>query len=61
MDAITHIGAADVYLDCTAEHVTSCSPYDPALVDRAEYYHDLYTHYGIPPFWAPGYIYPPMW
>ena len=61
VDAITRIGATDVHIDRTREHVAGSSPYDPAIVDRVEFYRDLYNHYGIQPFWTPGYVYPPIW
>jgi hypothetical protein len=36
--------------------------YDPDLIheDAGEgYYGDVYKHYGYPPYWGPGYTYPP--
>ena len=43
--------------------VAGTPAYDPDLiheeVGEGSYYGDVYRHYGYPPYWGPGYAYPP--
>ena len=68
VDAITRIGDDKVHIDQTGEHVGSGPSYEPDVAAdetwRREavrddgYYPGVYRHYGVSPFWAPGYAYP---
>jgi hypothetical protein len=58
VDAVDRIDDVSVHLDRTGEHVAQSTEYDPSIVPLADFYDDLYTHYGYTPFWTPGYIYP---
>jgi sporulation protein YlmC with PRC-barrel domain len=63
VEAITRISDSTVYINQTRQHIAGAPPYDPDLIhkDAGEggYYGDVYRHYGYPPYWGPGYIYPP--
>jgi sporulation protein YlmC with PRC-barrel domain len=63
VDAITRITDDTVYINRTRQHVAGAPDYDPDLIhqDAGEggYYGDVYRHYGYPPYWGPGYVYPP--
>jgi sporulation protein YlmC with PRC-barrel domain len=51
-----------VYVNQTRQHIAGAPAYDPDLIheDVGEgYYGDVYRHYGYPPYWGPGYTYPP--
>jgi sporulation protein YlmC with PRC-barrel domain len=58
VEAITRITADTVYINQRREHVAGAPRYDPALIDE-RYVSDVYGHYGYPPYWGPGYKYPP--
>ena len=61
VDAITQIGKESVTIDRTGEHVVSGPHYDPQLMDEGEllkHYNDVYTYYGMMPFWGASYQYP---
>jgi sporulation protein YlmC with PRC-barrel domain len=64
VEAITRISDDTVYINQTRQHIAGAPPYDPDLIhkDAGEegYYGDVYRHYGYPPYWGPGYIYPPF-
>ncbi|WP_016693502.1 PRC-barrel domain-containing protein [Rhodococcus rhodochrous] len=58
VDAITRVEDSGVHIDRTKEHVAGSEPYDPTVLPASDFYQRLYTHYGYPPFWAHGYMYP---
>ncbi|MGW0777451.1 PRC-barrel domain-containing protein [Streptomyces sp. NPDC002835] len=60
VDAVTHVADEYVQIDSSQEQVTKAPEYDPELADQSGYYDSVYTHYGFPPFWGPGYMYPPF-
>jgi sporulation protein YlmC with PRC-barrel domain len=47
-----------VGIDRSREQVAAAPGYDPELVDRDEYFTNLYGYYGYAPYWAPGYLSP---
>jgi sporulation protein YlmC with PRC-barrel domain len=57
IDTITHITEDAVYIDQTRHYVADAPSYDPELA-RDDYWERTYGHYGYPPYWAPGYMYP---
>jgi sporulation protein YlmC with PRC-barrel domain len=63
VDAITRISDDTVYVNQTRQHVAGAPAYDPDLVHEdvheVGYYGDVYQHYGYPPYWGAGYMYPP--
>lgn len=59
VDAVTAIRGDEISVDTTVEHVKSAPGYDPAIVPSHPYADDVYTYYGIAPYWGSGYIYPP--
>jgi len=62
VEAITRISEDTVYVNQTRQHIIGAPAYDPDLIheDAGEgYYGDVYKHYGYPPYWGPGYTYPP--
>ncbi|MFV0131936.1 PRC-barrel domain-containing protein [Streptomyces sp. HMX87] len=59
VDAVTHVADEYVEIGSSQEQVTKAPEYDPELADESGYYDSVYTHYGFPPFWGPGYVYPP--
>ena len=58
VEAITSITDDEVRVDQTRERIAGAPRYDPDLAD-AGYWGGLYGYYGYPPYWAPGYVYPP--
>lgn len=58
VDAITSVSETEIHVDQDRGQVAGAPRYDPDLVDESEFYADLYEHYGYPPYWGPGYIYP---
>jgi sporulation protein YlmC with PRC-barrel domain len=63
VEAITRISDDTVYVNQTRQHIAGAPAYDPDLIHEdvvaGRYYGDVYRHYGYPPYWGPGYIYPP--
>jgi sporulation protein YlmC with PRC-barrel domain len=63
VEAITHIGGEEVSINQTRQHIAGSPPYDPTLIhqdaDEGGYYGDVYRYYNYPPYWGPGYVYPP--
>jgi sporulation protein YlmC with PRC-barrel domain len=57
VDAVARVNDDTVDVNESGERVSGAPEYDPDLLDRPEY-ENLYSHYGYPPFWAPGYVYP---
>lgn len=64
VEAITRIRDETVYINQTRQHIAGAPPYDPDLIHKDAgkegYYGDVYQHYGYPPYWEPGYVYPPF-
>jgi sporulation protein YlmC with PRC-barrel domain len=58
IEAIRAIDDEVVHVAEPKQIVAEAPVYDPELIDAAEYYNELYRHYGYPPFWSAGYIYP---
>lgn len=58
VDAITRVEQKTVHIDRTKERVADSAPYDPPLLDEHAFYQNLYSHYGMQPFWVIGYRYP---
>ena len=63
VEAISRISADTVYVNQTRQHIAGAPAYDPDLIHEhageGGYYGDVYRHYGYPPYWGPGYVYPP--
>jgi sporulation protein YlmC with PRC-barrel domain len=63
VDAITRISDDAVYINQTRQRISEAPPYDPDLIHEdvgdESYYGHVYRHYGYPPYWGPGYVYPP--
>ena len=63
VDAITRVSEDTVYVSQTRQHIARTPAYDPDLIHReageGSYYGDVYRHYDYPPYWDPGYMYPP--
>jgi sporulation protein YlmC with PRC-barrel domain len=68
VEAISRISEDAVYLNQMRQHIAGAPRYDPDLIhqEAAEgeyagtgYYRDVYGYYGYPPYWTPGYMYPP--
>jgi sporulation protein YlmC with PRC-barrel domain len=63
VEAISRISADTVYVNQTRQHIVGAPAYDPDLIHEhageGGYYGDVYRHYGYPPYWGPGYVYPP--
>jgi sporulation protein YlmC with PRC-barrel domain len=63
VDAIIRISDDAVYINQTRQRISDAPPYDPDLIHEdmgdESYYGHVYRHYGYPPFWGPGYVYPP--
>lgn len=59
VDAVTGVDEDQVHIDARREHVAGSPGYDPDLEPDESYYGDLYGYYGYPPYWGPGYVYPP--
>ncbi len=68
VEAISRISEDVVHLNEMRQHIAGAPRYDPDLIhrDAAEgefagpnYYEGVYRYYGYPPYWVPGYMYPP--
>lgn len=63
VEAITRISDDTVYVNQTRQHIAGAPAYNPDLMHEdagaGGYYGDVYRHYGYPPYWGPGYVYPP--
>jgi sporulation protein YlmC with PRC-barrel domain len=63
VDAITRISDQVVYINQTSQHVAAGPRYDPDLIVQETGNEgsigDIYRHYGLLPYWQPGYVYPP--
>jgi hypothetical protein len=59
IDAITAVDDKNVHITRTREHVVGAPVYDPAVVNAKDL-DDLYNFWGVSPYWAAGYLYPPF-
>jgi sporulation protein YlmC with PRC-barrel domain len=63
VDAIVRIDDEAVHINQTRQRISEAPPYDPDLIKEEvgdeSYYGHVYRHYGYPPYWGPGYVYPP--
>lgn len=60
VDAVAVVGSDLVMVGRRRSRLGDMPPYDPELTDEREYYDRLYTWWGYPPYWTPGYAYPPF-
>ncbi|GIF06641.1 PRC-barrel domain-containing protein [Actinoplanes siamensis] len=58
IEAIRAIDDEVVHVAEPKQIIAEAPVYDPALIDATDYYDQLYRHYGYPPFWSAGYLYP---
>ncbi len=59
VDAITKITEHAVFTDQSRERVATAPGYAPDLIaDDRPYHASIYSHYGYPPYWSQGYMYP---
>lgn len=58
VDAVTKVDQDTVFVDLSKDRVASAPGYAPDLVADRVYHSSLYSHYGYPPYWGPGYRYP---
>jgi sporulation protein YlmC with PRC-barrel domain len=63
VEALTRISEDTVYVNQTRQHIAGAPRYDPDLIHQEageeSYYGEVYRHYSYPPYWDPGYVYPP--
>ena len=61
VDTITRVDDTHIHINQTRQTVAEAPAYDPNLpMERQEeYWRGIYVHYGLGPFWGPGYVYPP--
>ncbi|GGN63225.1 photosystem reaction center subunit H [Actinoplanes lobatus] len=60
VDAVRRVTDDEVLIDSAKDRIAGAPQYDPDLIDQRDYYEKIYGHYGYPPYWAPGYLYPPF-
>jgi sporulation protein YlmC with PRC-barrel domain len=58
VDAIQRIDKEAVRISRSREHIAGAPDYDPKLVCDQGHLDQLYTYYGIAPYWMGGYMYP---
>lgn len=58
VEAVTRVGAHEVFIDQTLDQVAGAPAYDPDLVNDRSYNEGVYGYFGYLPYWAPGYAYP---
>ncbi len=58
VDTVTKINGGEVLINQSAERVAAAPGYHPDLIDDRPHHADVYRHYGCPPYWGPGYVYP---
>jgi sporulation protein YlmC with PRC-barrel domain len=59
VDAITLVDEDNVHISTDRDRVVGGPVYDPDVVPERHYLEDVYGYYDVPPFWGPGYFYPP--
>jgi sporulation protein YlmC with PRC-barrel domain len=60
VDAVTKVDTDSVHVDQTRERLAGAPRYEPALIERQDYFQSLYGYYGYAPYWTAGYVYPPF-
>nr|WP_221383129.1 PRC-barrel domain-containing protein [Actinoplanes polyasparticus] len=58
VEAVERVTDEEVGIDRSRVQVAGAPQYDPDLVDKDEYFNELYGYYGYPPYGAPGYVPP---
>ncbi|MGO4860107.1 PRC-barrel domain-containing protein [Arthrobacter sp. 2MCAF14] len=58
VDAVAGIGAEEVTVDLTREHVAVAPGYDPELSSNQAFQEAVYGHYNYTPYWMEGYFSP---
>ncbi len=61
VDAVTKVSADEVHVDQSRDRVAAAPGYAPDLVNDRQYQSTVYDHYGYPPYWGVGYMYPGGW
>jgi len=56
VDAVGRIGDREVTLTRALAHVAAAPP--PRAAMTQPYLESVYAHYGLYPYWSPGYVYP---
>ncbi|HEU0115235.1 MAG TPA: PRC-barrel domain-containing protein [Thermomicrobiales bacterium] len=59
VDAVTRVTPTEVRIDQTRQQLIGAPAYNPDLVYKQDYYAGVAGYYGYPPYWSPGYVYPP--
>ncbi len=59
VETITRVDDEQVHVNQDRDKVAGGPRYNPDL-QEATNYEDLYGYYGLGPFWATGYVYPPF-
>jgi len=57
VDAVSRITDRQVFLNRLAAHIAATPPLGQARMTQ-RYLEAVYAHYGLYPYWAPGYVYP---
>lgn len=59
VDAVVRIDDAHVHVDRERSAMGETPGYDPDLAEQPDdYYTGVYSWWGYPPYWTPGYMYP---
>ncbi|MCM4083859.1 PRC-barrel domain-containing protein [Paractinoplanes hotanensis] len=58
VEAVERVTDEEVGIDRSRVQVAGAPHYDPDLVDKDEYFNELYGYYGYAPYGAPGYVPP---
>lgn len=59
VDAVTSVDDDTVHIDRERTRLTDVPGYDPEIGYDTAYYGGLYSWWGYPSYWGPGYAYPP--
>ncbi|WP_409330535.1 PRC-barrel domain-containing protein [Trujillonella humicola] len=60
VEAVVGIDPETVRISRDRGAMANVPTYDPQLTDAPEHYGAVYGWWGYPPFWGPGYAYPPF-
>lgn len=58
VETVARLDNGEVHVNQDRDRITGGPRYDPELTESRAY-EDLYGYYGVGPYWAPGYVYPP--
>lgn len=58
VEAVRRVTDDAVYVASSKRRVAGAPKYHPDLIGQRAYFEKVYGHYGYPPYWAPGYLYP---